>query len=252
MLVFDREGSLVDHWGDTFVSHAHGAFIDSAEHLWLTDRFAQVVWICDTTGKVLRKIGLLHIRSTDNDYHMRGDPPAGEPPRFDGFNHPTNTHLANDGTVFVTDGYRASCCHRFSQTGVIEKSWGSHGSGTGQFDLPHGIWVTTDDRVLVADRENNRIQVFNRDGVFQCEWLGLHRPTDIFADESADAIYVSELCGRVSVLDMDGMLITHLGEAGTGEGQLKAVHDVWIDDQGALYVCEVQRANRLHKFLPVK
>ena len=108
-----------------FVSHAHGAFIDDDEQLWLTDRFAQVVWVCDTAGQVLRKIGLLNIRSTDDDYHMRGDPPPGEPPRFDGFNHPTNAHLAADGTVFVADGYRAARCHRFSVAGVIETSWGA-------------------------------------------------------------------------------------------------------------------------------
>ena len=251
MLVFDREGSLVDHWGDSFVSHAHGAFIDDDEQLWLTDRFAQVVWVCDTAGQVLRKIGLLHIRSTDDDYHMRGDPPPGEPPRFDGFNHPTNTHLAADGTLFVADGYRAAKCHRFSAAGVIETSWGSPGAEPGQFDLPHGIWVTRDDRVLVADRENSRVQVFNRDGEFQEEWTDLHRPTDLFVDENANAVYISELSGRVSVLDLEGTLITRLGEAGTGPGQFAAPHDVWLDDQGALYVCEVQRSNRLHKFVPV-
>jgi len=67
MLVFDREGSLVDHWGDTFVSHAHGAFIndderlafiDDNEQLWLTDRFAQVGdWIIesDTGAKLIER-----------------------------------------------------------------------------------------------------------------------------------------------------------------------------------------------------
>ena len=251
MLVFDREGSLVDHWGDSFVSHAHGAFIDDDEQLWLTDRFAQVVWVCDTAGQVLRKIGLLNIRSTDDDYHMRGDPPPGEPPRFDGFNHPTNAHLAADGTVFVADGYRAARCHRFSVAGVIETSWGSPGAAPGQFDLPHGIWVTRDDRVLVADRENSRVQVFNRDGEFQEEWTDLHRPTDLYVDEDQGAVYISELSGRVSVLDLEGTLITRLGEPGTGPGQFAAPHDVWLDDQGALYVCEVQRSNRLHKFVPI-
>ena len=53
------------------------------------------------------------------------------------------------------------------------------------------------------------------------------------------------------MLDLEGTLMTHLGEAGTGPGQLAAPHDVWLDDQGALYVCEVQRRNRLHKFVPV-
>ena len=250
MLVFDREGVLVDHWGDSFVSHAHGAFIDGDEQLWLTDRFAQVIWICDTDGKVLRKIGLLNIRSSDVDYRMQGDPPDGGPPRFDGFNHPTNIHLASDGTVFVSDGYRAAHCHRFSTAGVIEKTWGSPGSGPGEFNLPHGIWVTRDDRVLVADRENSRVQVFNRDGEVQAEWTDVHRPTDLFVDEDADAVYISEIGGRVSVFDLDGSVITRLGEAGTGPGQFAVPHDVWIDAEGALYVCEVQRANRLHKFVP--
>lgn len=61
--------------------------------------------------------------------------------------------------------------------GTHVRSWGSSGSGPGQFVLPHGIFVARDDRALVADRESDRIQIFDLNGDYVEEWTHLRRPT---------------------------------------------------------------------------
>lgn len=119
------------------------------------------------------------------------------------------------------------------------------GSGPGEFALPHGIYVLPDDRVLVADRENARIQVLDREGVYQDEWTdGMVLPADFYVDTDASAIYAADCGGAVTVLDFDGTIITIWGEA-------HCPHGIWEDDQGALYVCEVGANDLLHKFVPV-
>ena len=112
--------------------------------------------------------------------------------------------------------------------GQLIQSWGEPGTGPGQFHLPHDIWVTTDGRVLVADRENDRIQIFGLDGEFIDQWTHLQCPTGLCIDAQG-LVYVSELWrrvgqptfvygvveedqpGRVSVLDLDGKVLARWG-----------------------------------------
>ena len=82
----------------------------------------------------------------------RGGPP---------FNRPTNVAVAPSGELYVSDGYGNCKVHRFSAEGELIQSWGEPGKGPGQFNLPHGVAVAADGRVLGADRENHRIPVFN-------------------------------------------------------------------------------------------
>lgn len=66
--------------------------------------------------------------------------------------------------MYVADGY--AVVHRFDARGQRIATWGGPGSGPGRFTVPHAIAVDGRDRILVADRENDRIQVFDRDGTF--------------------------------------------------------------------------------------
>ena len=79
----------------------------------------------------------------------------------------------------MTDGYGNARVHRFSPDGKLIRSWGEPGTGPGQFNLPHDIWVHPDGRVLVADRENERIQIFDLDGEFMEQWTHLQRPAGL-------------------------------------------------------------------------
>ncbi|MBM4445727.1 MAG: hypothetical protein FJ020_10620, partial [Chloroflexi bacterium] len=141
--------------------------------------------------------------------------------------------------------------------GKLIQSWGEPGTGPSQFNLPHGIRVTADGRVLVADRENDRIQIFTPDGQYLDEWRHVQRPTDIFIDQKG-LIYVSELWwrignrsfvhgvirhdlpGRVSVLDPEGNVLLRWASADRcATGNFVAPHAICVDSHGDMYVGEV-------------
>ena len=72
--------------------------------------------------------------------------------------------LSPDGEMYVGDGYGNARVHRFSAEGELLQSWGEPGTGPGQFNLVHSVWVHTDGRVFICDRENDRVQIFGPTG----------------------------------------------------------------------------------------
>ncbi len=57
----------------------------------------------------------------------------------------------------MADGYGNARVHRFDRDGRLLLSWGQPGTGPGEFSCPHSIWIDAQDRVIVLDRDNNRI-----------------------------------------------------------------------------------------------
>lgn len=164
------------------------------------------------------------------------------------FNRPTDIALSPSGEMFVSDGYGNSRLHRFSPEGEHILSWGEPGDGPSQFNLPHGIWVDRKGRVLVADRQNRRIQLFTQDGEFLEEWTGLQRPCDIYMN-LRDRIYIPELESRFSILDSEGRLLARWGgEKSSAPGLFVALDCAWVDSCGDLYVGEVLEGQRIQKF----
>ena len=230
MIVFDSDGSVVASWGEDTFNFAHAVYVDASDKLWLTDRYGQVVWKCDTDGNLLQTLGTV------------GEPaPDGGP-----FHDPTQLAFAPNGDMYISDGYVNSRTHRFSAAGEHLHSWGEFGDAPGQFNLPHGVWVDPRERVWVADRENSRIQFFNLDGLFLYEWNGYARPSDFYMD-SDGVMYVAEIDAGVAVVDMDGKMLSRFGEPGEGPGQFVSPHGIWGDSGGNLYLCEVGRENSIFK-----
>ncbi|HEX2924262.1 MAG TPA: hypothetical protein VHS28_09565, partial [Chloroflexota bacterium] len=148
--------------------------------------------------------------------------------------------------------------HRFSADGKLIQSWGEPGTGPGQFYLPHDIWVMPDGKVMLADRENDRIQFFSPTGEFLDQWTHVQRPTGLAMDKDG-LIYVSELWwragqktfrngtiteekqGRVSVLDQTGKVLARFGNTGDkmAPGNFIAPHGIGVDSKGDIYVSEV-------------
>ena len=86
--------------------------------------------------------------------------------RDNAFNQPTDVAWDSQGNSYFSDGYVNSRVGKANARGEWVASWGSLGSGPGQFDTPHGIAVGPKDEVFVADRGNRRIQVFDPSGKF--------------------------------------------------------------------------------------
>ena len=191
VLVFEPSGEFRSAWPASLAADPHGINVcrGSTDTVALVDRDAHQVLLCTPEGEVKTTLGQRHR------------------PRFQApFNHPTSAFMTDDGEVYVADGYGNCVVHRFSVDGEHLATWGAPGNGPGQFTTPHSVWVDQQDRVLVADRENCRVQVFDRDGSYLESWTGFYKPMDIGEDE-AGRIYVSDQIPRISQLDTDGTLI---------------------------------------------
>lgn len=223
LIVFDREGRFVRSFGDELVRDGHGIYIDRDDRVFVVDRDAHQVLIFDVGGTLLGRLG------------ERDTPRFGEP-----FNHPTGCAVAEDGEVYVSDGYGNTLVHRFSPDGRLLQSWGERGRGPGAFSTPHAVWVDRANRVLVADRENDRVQLFDRAGRFLEEWGEIYHPMDIFENDVGQ-ILVTDQVPRLNVFSPDGHLV------GCCRPALNSAHGVSGDAAGNIYLAEMipSRVTRL-------
>src|SRR6516164_1225958 len=90
---------------------------------------------------------------------------AGDGP--DTFNQPDDVAIAPNGDIFVSDGHTPAMGNarvmKFTKDGKFIKQWGKHGSGPGEFEVPHALAFDSRGRLFVGDRANNRIQIFDQD-----------------------------------------------------------------------------------------
>jgi peptidylglycine monooxygenase len=215
VIVFEPTGAFRATWGHGLIADAHGIFISADDRVYLVDRDAHQILIFTTGGDPLGALGTRNA------------------PRFQApFNHPTDVAVAPDGEIYVSDGYGNSAVHRFSASGEHMATWGRPGSGPGEFTTPHAIWVDRADRVLVADRENNRVQVFDRDGRFLEAWGDFYHPMDI-AEDDRGMILVTDQVPRLSMLSPAGELV----------GRCRAVwngaHGVSCNAGGDIFLAEM-------------
>ena len=213
-VVFDREGRYARSFGVGQIADAHGIFITPDDRVCLVDRDAHQVMIFDRSGKLLFTIGERH--------KAKFQAP---------FNHPTDVAVAANGDFYVSDGYGNSMVHWFGPKGDHKKSWGQPGRGPGQFVTPHGVGVLPDGRVIVGDRENNRIQVFDPEGNYLTEWSDVYKPMDIYVDAEG-FVYVADQVPRISMLTDQGVLV------GRCMATRKEGHGIRGDSRGNLYVLE--------------
>ena len=236
VLVFDREGTYLDSWGDSAIADPHGFFIGPDDVVYLTDRDDHVALRFTLDGKPL---GVLGQRGQPSDTGCEED--GGRVVRAAGpFNKPTEMVVAPSGELYVTDGYRNSRVHRFSADGRLIDSWGSPGKhAPGEFHLPHSLWIDERGEVYVCDRENNRIQVFSPSGKYLTHWDDIHRPTDIYMD-AQDRVYISDLKPTVTIMDKKGTVIARW-DSPMG-------HGLWVDPEGDIYLADVM-GKRITKYV---
>ena len=255
VLIYERDGRFVGEWGEgVFTMRTHGIAIAPDDSVWCVDDAGHSVRKFTPEGKQLLALGDNAGTPSDSGYDgsnlttiVRGAPP---------FNRPTNLAVAPHGDLYVSDGYGNARVHRFSSGGELIASWGEPGTGPGQFMLPHGIAVDPTGNVFVCDRESDRIQVFTAEGRYLREITEVQRPTQVVLGRGL--MYVSELGwragqrsfrngpitrdlpARVSVLDMNGTVITRIGGTDPcAPGSFCAPHGLAVDANGDLYVAEV-------------
>jgi NHL repeat-containing protein len=262
VLVYTAAGEFVRAWGAGSFTNAHSIQVGPDGAVYCVDNGDHSVRKFTPEGELLLTLG---VPGTQADTGYRTDVPvrihnvetvarAAGP-----FNGCTDVAVGPGGDIFVSDGYGNCRVHHFSPAGKLLNSWGEIGSGPGQFMLPHGISLTPDGRLLVADRENERIQVFRTDGSYLEEWPDVQRPSSIALTPRGDVV-VAELWrpadntsfvadttgtdqpGRMSLLSPRGEVLDRWG-ASAGDkaaaGNVIAPHMVAVDSAGSVYVGEV-------------
>ncbi len=226
VLVFDREGHFLTPWErrEGKPADAHHVHVGPGDAVYLVDRDAHQILQYTAEGEPVATIG-------------QRDRAALQMP----FNHPADICVAPSGEMYVADGYGNSCIHRFSANGVYISSFGSPGRGPGQFLVPHSIRAANDGRLYVADRENNRVQVFTRNGDFLDQWTDFKAPMGVHIDAN-QTVYVTDQIPRISILDLDGNLLAR-GRT------FEHAHQVYTDSRGDIYGADVahQRIQKLVK-----
>lgn len=234
-------GSLVNSWGANRFIMPHGLTVDKENNVWVTDVALQQVFKFSHEGVLLMTLGTRGIAGNDSLH----------------FNYPTDVAIANDGSFYVTDGYRNSRVMKFTKEGRYIFQWGRKGNGIGEFNIPHAVDLDSYGNVYVADRENHRVQKFDSNGKFLKEWknsvpiqvysMAVDRSDKIFA---TDCQLVSDTIVKgsdVIVIDSATNVLARFGRSGWYNGPICRYHDITIDREGNIYVADIL-GNQVQKF----
>nr|WP_067293311.1 hypothetical protein [Marinobacterium profundum] len=214
LLILSLDGELVKTIMLEGVILGHGIRALGADMMAVTDIDGHQVLLLDASFRVLHRL------------HCNNRPRLGQP-----FNHPTDCARDSKGCLYVSDGYGNSQIHVFTAELTYSHSFGGAGSAEGKFSTPHSVAVLAGNRVAVADRENNRVQIFSSDGDFLSSITGVHKPMAL--DVYGGLIYVTDQTPRLSVFSADGELLGRCRTFSTyGHGLAQA-------DNGSIYIADM-------------
>jgi peptidylamidoglycolate lyase len=247
ILTLDRDsGNIISGWGEDLFIMPHGLHVDMHDNVWVTDVGSHQVFKFDRRGTLLMKLGEAGI--------------AGNGPSH--FSYPTDINVTKDGSFYVSDGYGNSRVLKFSPTGEYIFEWGRKGNKEGEFKLPHAIALDNDENIYIADRENNRIQVFDPAGKFlkQCTDKGFGKMSSLaFRNKEHSFVAVdftvtgdSEDHYNSGILFFDSthsFISRFESESSDRTGANSWYHNVLVDNEQNIYITDILR-NRILKFVP--
>jgi hypothetical protein len=269
VLEFDQAGTLVHSWGGPGQGYdwpqtEHGVFVDQDDVVWLAGSGEKDAQLLKFTreGKFLQQFGKPGASGGNADTKNLGQP----------------ANLTIDPVskeVYVADGYRnRRVIVLDAATFAFKRMWGAYGNKpedaplgpynpdappAQQFRLPHNISISRDGFVYVADRPNNRIQVFRKDGTFVKETFVAKRTLlqgaasgfALSSDPQQRFLYMIDGANHhVWILERQSLqVIARFGQQGLFGGSLNIPHAIAVDGRGNIYVGENFDARRFQRFL---
>ncbi|QDU15863.1 Serine/threonine-protein kinase PknD [Gimesia maris] len=222
ILCFDSNGKFVRSWGDKLIGQAHGLRVAPDETIWVTDIGNHMVFQFSPKGKLLLALG------------QAGKPGDSQ----DQFNKPTDIAFGPQGEFYISDGYGNSRVMKFAANGKYLGQWGTPGKGPGEFNLPHSILVDATGRVLVGDRENDRVQIFDLEGNLREIWTGF-APYGMEFDSRGNLFVADGRANKVLQLNASGKVENSWGKTGKRPGEYNLPHMLAVDTAGNLFVTEI-------------
>lgn len=274
IFVFDRKGRFVRAFGNQFQGGGHGLEVrtEGREQFLYVTGYQQLKNFAKLTLKG-EPVWEKRAPMASGLYPVNEDTKPAKRWGRDAF-MPTNFAFTPDGGFFLADGYGSFRIHRYDKDGNWKFMFGEPGTGNGQFNTPHGIWI--DNRpgrpasVVVADRANKRLQWFTMEGKHLKTLDGFILPANI--DVQKDVLLVPDLSARITLIGNNDEVIVHLGEdpawreqvlkdnmklrgSPTGEGWVSGrflhPHDACFDHNGDIFVAEWVNTGRITKLRKV-
>ena len=261
VIVVDREGNIIEEWTqwDDLFKRPHSIYIspyDPQKHVWIVDDHTHAIYKFTNDGsQLVQTIGTPNVAGADATH----------------FNRPTFMAWMPDGSFYVADGYNGTRVAKFDVNGEFLLDFGMAGEGgeetrPGYMNNVHGVAVDVETgRVFVNDRDNHRIQILvgndistdqegnlDENGTYLSEWKINVRPSSLhFVQIGADRTLVTfdRNTHKMLKYDLEGHLLYSWGTVADFPGTLWGVHGVSTDQEGNLYVAEVD-AGRFQKFRP--
>jgi sugar lactone lactonase YvrE len=217
--VLNRDGAFVRSFGDEgLFESAHSVTIDPQGFLWVTDSAAHVVRKFSQEGRLLMTLGTKGV--------------AGDNTSRDSFNQPNHVAVADNGDIYVSDGYVNARVVQFARNGQFMRIIGGvKGAQPGQLQLPHGVALDSRGRILVNDSDNQRVSVFDKDGTFLEAWPYPSRGGIAVAAD--DTVYISDVNVGIVNIVKNGKLIDSVSA--------DRAHGMGIDTDGSIYVSGASR-----------
>jgi DNA-binding beta-propeller fold protein YncE len=257
---FDRTGKYIREIGQGLYGFlvAQQVRVDPQDNVWVVDQMSSMVMKFDANGQIQMLLG----RKAESE-RVPAAPPAqpqaegqrggrGGPPgagsQSDTFQRPTDVAWDSAGNIYVADGFGNARIAKFDKSGKFVKSWGSRGTGPGQFSTVHGIAIDAQGNVYVADSGNKRIQVFDTDGNFKTQFSGVGSPAAICITPGArQLLFVSnsnppediDTGGEIYKLDLTGKIVGKFGRAGKQMKEFGTVNQIDCRNETDLYVGEI-------------
>ena len=249
ILTYDNSGKFVGSWGHSY-SGGHGLSIteeNGEEFLFITDIVRHQVIKTTLNG---REIMVLNYPNEIEAYRSAEQ-----------FN-PTETAIAPNGDIYVTDGYGLQFVIQYDRFGKYIRHWGGLGQAADKFDCVHGIAIDkrnpSNPTLLITSRNHNAFKRFSLDGRY-LETISLPgsfvcRPVIkdkfLYAAVFRSGTNTSFGSGYITILDENDKVISTLGgsEPEYINGVLQTQyqdnatfihpHDVCIDEDDNIIVCQ--------------
>lgn len=263
VLLFDATGTLVRSFGRGMVNWPHGIHVDRDGNVWIVDgRDNRPAPARNAAADALpapmpdRIFGhqVLKFSPTGTLLMRLGTAGGARAPGF--FYQPNAVHVAPNGDIFVVEGHSdapdaTARVLKFDAKGTLLLSWGVRGSGRDEFAQPHALAMDSRGRLFVADRTNNRIQIYSQAGALLDSWFQFSRASGLFIDRN-DVLYVADSeSGSIEPARPEWQRGIRIGSARTGKvtafipdpvattRNTSAAEGIAVDAAGVIYGAEV-------------
>ncbi len=234
ILEFNPDGTFMRSIGEGLPFEGpHSVRFDPQDNLWYIDAGTNLIVKFDGERRVQMVLGRRPEPWTWATHVIERAIPAPS-----NFYQPTDVTWGPDGSIYVADGYGNSRIAKFNKDGNLVKHWGERGTQPGEFNTPHSIVIDPQNNLIVADRQNGRIQVFDTDGKFKEQWRPGGNPWSLCITPGPSPVLYVGSVGRVFKMGLDGKVIGAMGKFGRVPGMFDWVHAVACPSEGTVYAAQ--------------